>query len=188
MVAAHRRHSLAVTTPKEGSGRNRFPRVVSLVAVTFPRPAVDIQRPPARFDEVVDWFELVSYNLVLLEDYRLEDVRRAVDRVALALEAHNHAAGSLIQDATRGPAELRERARILTADHEWFQTSIEQLRWFLAVVEREDHGGHRQALGQYGRVLCESVRRHRTDEEEFVRLSTIHPAGTSVVPPPSNAN
>jgi len=46
-------------------------------------------------------------------------------------------------------------------------TSIEQLWWFYRVVEGEDHGGHRQALGQYGRILAEALRRHRAEERAF---------------------
>jgi hypothetical protein len=155
-----------------------------LAVVSFPRPVVDIRRPPQGFDALVDWFERVSYNLVLLEDYRLEDLRRAAGRVAGAIEAHGRATEVLALGPSEESLELRERARILAADHEWFRTSVEQLWWFFGVVERDDHGGNRQALGQYGRVLCESVRRHRAEENELVRRSKgLHPAGT-VVPPP----
>jgi hypothetical protein len=135
--------------------------------VPFPRPVVDIHRPPPGFDALVDWFELVSYNLVLLEDYGLEDIRSAVDRVTRAIVAHGDATRVVAPAPTEEPPELRDPARILRADHEWFRTSVEQLWWFFGVVEREDHGGHRQALGQYGRVLCESVRRHRAEEDAF---------------------
>jgi hypothetical protein len=156
--------------------------------VPFPRPAVDIRRPPEGFDRLVDWFERVSYNLVLLEDYGLEDVRRAVGRIAAAIEAHGHASDVSSPGSTEGPPELMDRARILAADHEWFRTSVEQLWWFFGVVEREDHGGHRQALGQYGRVLCESVRRHRAEEEELFRDSKVLNRPRTMAHPPRNPN
>jgi hypothetical protein len=139
--------------------------------VPFPRPVVDIRHPPEGLDALVDWFELVSYNLVLLEGYSLEDVREAVARVAQAIETHGRSMELSLGGPVAASVEGGDLARILNADHVWFRTSVEQLWWFFGVVEREDHGGHRQALGQFGRVLCESVRRHRTEEAEFARRS-----------------
>lgn len=153
----------------------------------FQRPDVDIRHPPPEFDELIDWFELVSYNLVLLEEYGLEEIRSAVGHVGAAIEAHGRATEPLALVPTEGSSELRDRARILAADHAWFRTSVEQLWWFFGVVERDDHGGHRQALGQYGRVLSESVRRHRAEEEEFVR-ETKHAQRPGTVILPANAN
>lgn len=175
MVRTHRRHSLAVTTRGEGNRRNRFARVPASAAVPFPRPTVDIRHPPQGFDALIDWFDRVSTNLVLLEEYELEDIRRSVGWVAAALEAHGRSTETPPTGSLEGPVELRDRARILAADHEWFRTSVGQLWWFFGVVEREDHGGHRQALGQYGRVLCESVRRHRAEEVGYGRLEGLPP-------------
>jgi hypothetical protein len=135
--------------------------------VPFPRPEVDIRRPPEDLDDRVDWFERVSTNLVLSEEYALADVRAAV--VALRLSLSTHSAEPVPDLSGRDPVPgLRDRARLLAADHAWFGRSMEQLDWFLGIVEREDHGGHRQALGQYGRILAESVQRHRRDEREYL--------------------
>lgn len=115
----------------------------------------------------MDWFERVSYALVLLGDFPLADVRFAVDAFATALEAH---LVGLPPPAARRASRRSNRqdlATVVASDHEWFRTSVEQLRWFLEVVERDDHGGNRQALGQYGRVLAEAVQRHRRDEREL---------------------
>ncbi len=133
----------------------------------FPRPFVDIDAPPSDFDELFSWFELVSYNLVLLEEYPLGSVRTACALSGAALRSHS---AEPVAALPRGPVDyaLREMARLLLADHAWFERSVEQLDWFLGIVEREDHGGHRQALGQYGRILAESVRRHRKDEREYL--------------------
>jgi hypothetical protein len=38
------------------------------------------------------------------------------------------------------------------------------LRGLLRIVERDDHGGNRQALGQYGRILAEALKEHRALE------------------------
>ncbi len=62
------------------------------------------------------------------------------------------------------PPTRIDARRGLAADHERFRTSVQQLWWFYAIVEREDHGGNRQALGQYGRLVCEALRRHRAEE------------------------
>jgi hypothetical protein len=186
MVGTHGGNSPAVTTGARRDRRNRFPRASPSTVVPFPRPIVDIHRPPEGFDALVDWFELVSYNLVLLEDYPLEEVRSAVATVVRAIETHLRTTTRIALSSPEGTRELADRARILVADHEWFRTSVEQLWWFLGVVEREDHGGHRQALGQYGRVLCESVRRHRAEEDEFVRRLTGRHLSDTIAPPPGN--
>jgi hypothetical protein len=154
----------------------------------FPRPVVDIRRPPEGLDALVDWFELVSYDLVLLEEFSLDEIRIAVARIAQGIETHGRSAERSPPGPVAGSPELEDLGHILSADHDWFRTSVDQLWWFFGVVEREDHGGHRQALGQYGRVLCEAVRRHRAMEEEFVRRSSDRRQVGTTAPPPGNAN
>jgi hypothetical protein len=156
--------------------------------VPYPRPSVDIRRPPEDLDDLIDWFELVNYNLVLLEEYPLEEIRASLETVTQAVEAH-------LDSASIPPADPRSRAdpradlrSLLLADHEWFRTSLEQLWWFFAVVEREDHGGNRQALGQYGRVLAESLRRHRRDERRFEPGPPAKSALANSDAPPRNSN
>ena len=158
------------------------------MVVSSPRPEVDIHNPPGGFDALVEWFELLSYNLVLLEEYPLVDVRAAVARVAQAIERHGRSAERPPPEPDPESRELRDLAQILSADHDWFRISVDQLWWFFRVVEREDHTGHRQALGQYGRVLCESVRRHRAQEEEFARRSNRRSRVETFSAPPGNTN
>ncbi len=126
---------------------------------------VNLRAPPPDFDEFVEWFEAVSYRLVLLEEYPLTEVRDVVRRAQSVLGAH------MAEAIAEGPRPVGAREdelhRVLVSDHEWFKGSIEQLGWLLAIVEQEDQGGHRQALGQYGRILAEAVRRHRADERRF---------------------
>lgn len=129
----------------------------------FSGRAVDPARPPADLDALIDWFEEFSYELVLLEEFSLEEIRAALD--AFEREVRRHVDAN--PPAPRGPPAGRdpaERAAILASDHAWFRTSLDQLEWFYAVVARDDHGGNRQALGQYGRVFSEALRRHRSDE------------------------
>lgn len=122
---------------------------------------------------MVDWFESVSYSLVLLEEYSLEEIRSAVRALSAAVRAHIEAAPRSSLRASRPASEL---SRIVSADHVWFRTSLDQLDWFLGVVERDPHGGNRQALGQYGRILAESLRRHRRDERALLEGASGAPS------------
>ncbi len=144
--------------------------------MAFSRPEVDIRRPPGSFDELVDWLERWSCGLVLLEKFPLSDIRTALAATVDAVLAHRVWADGWIGLLQHADEESARRARVLLNDHEWFETSLEQLWWFFRVVEKEDHGGNRQALGQYGRVLGEALRHHRADERRLeLRGSAIGP-------------
>ena len=144
------------------------------------RPDVDILSPPDEFDAMVEWFERVSQNLVLLEQYPLADVRRALEVFSLAVREHirTSSVSFLLPESPDG--ELSRPRSTLLADHVWFATSLEQLDGVYGVVAGDDHGGHRQALGQYGLVLAEALRRHRNDERSY--LGAVRRA--SPAPPP----
>ncbi len=155
------------------------------------RQDVEIRRPPHDFDELVDWFDRVSGNLVLLEEYAPGELRAAVEAMAHALDAHLAESGSRPRFGVVGTGET-SRAAVLDADHERLRASAEQLRALLRVVERDDHGGNRQALGQYGRVLTEALRRHRRDERSTAggrstrsRARGCGRAGNAKEPPPA---
>jgi hypothetical protein len=148
--------------------------------VAFPRPTADPHRAPPEFDDLVDWFEQISTNLVLLEDYPRDDLRTAIDRFEAGVRAHLRSYDLRLNLPRTPPKELSDVRALLRSDHAWFQISLEQLEWFYRIVEGEDHGGHRQALGQYGRVFAEALRRHRLDERNY--LSAVEgPVGS---PPP----
>jgi len=129
-----------------------------------PRPEVDPGSPPSAFDDLVDWLEDWSYGLVLLEEYSVTDLRGAISAVRSAVLAHREATEPWIARLIDADEETSRTARVVLHDHEWFATSLEQFEGIFRVVEGENHGGHRQALGQYGRVLAEALRRHRRDE------------------------
>ncbi|HTW40449.1 MAG TPA: hypothetical protein VMF04_06330 [Thermoplasmata archaeon] len=123
---------------------------------------------PDDFDAAVDWFERLSSDLVRLAEYPLPDVEHAVRTFERRVERHVREFARRL-DATEPPRGRASEARaLLRADHAWFATSNEQLDWFFRIVAQEDHGGHRQALGQYGRVFAESLRRHRADERAYL--------------------
>jgi hypothetical protein len=116
-----------------------------------PQP-YDPSRPPRPIDPLLEWADRFGGELVRLADYPIADLRGAVAALDRALRAH------AAEDAARG------RPPLLEEEHRRFLTSIDQLHWHLGIVERDDHGGHRQALGQYLRLVAEAGRRHRADE------------------------
>ncbi len=137
---------------------------------------LDAARPPAALAELVDWFGMLSYGLVLLEPYPLIEVRGAVDRFRREVRRHSDRAEPGL---ARGPLPADPLGRRLTelvrADHRWFEISFDQLDWFLRIAEENGHGGNRQALGQYGRLVADAVRRHLADER---LLASMRPAST----------
>ncbi|MFI5413576.1 MAG: hypothetical protein ACHQ0I_03195 [Candidatus Lutacidiplasmatales archaeon] len=135
----------------------------------FPRPEVDIRSPPLDFDELVEWLERWSYRLVLLEEYPLHEIRSAIEAAETAVRGHRLSYDPWVLALSATEEGRAGEARVILSDHEWFVTSLDQFWWFFHVVSNEDHGGHRQALGQYGRVLAEALRRHRRDERPLER-------------------
>jgi hypothetical protein len=132
--------------------------------VPWPRPVVDIRAPPTEFDALVDWFDRLSYSLVLLEEYPPSELVAAVQRVDSAVREHVRrveATWGSREPVGRAGGELRQ---LLASDHLRFAASLDQLAWFLHRVTDDSLGGHGQALGQYGRVFAEALRRHREDE------------------------
>jgi hypothetical protein len=123
-----------------------FPRVGGMLSAPY-----DPSRPPEALDPLIDWADRFGGELVRLAEYPLSDLRGAVSAIARVLGEHVRAA-----PATGGA--------LLAREHRRFLVSLDQLRWHLAIVEADDHGGHRQALGQYLRLVAEAARRHREDE------------------------
>lgn len=131
---------------------------------------------------MIDWFDRVSSNLVLLEECPLKDVGTAIGAFAGRVRDHiREYDGRLDAEKGRTPDKADARS-VLRSDHARFAVSLEQLDWFYAIVARDDHGGHRQALGQYGRVVTEALRRHRADEREYLGASSVQPAERSPDP------
>jgi hypothetical protein len=130
--------------------------------------------PPAEeFDRRLDRFERLSGSLVLLDDRPFDRLRREIHEFSAALTRHveeglPRSFGGRVRPGA--PPGALER---LLEEHERFRGSVVELRGLLDVVGRDDHGGHRQALGQYGRVLAEALRRHRAEERTLEAL----PAG-----------
>jgi len=123
---------------------------------------------PSELDPLIVWLDTASDGLVRLEPYRLDELRAMVRRVADVVATHTREYDGRLGRAPP-PGGRPATWALLRADHAWFSVSLEQLAWFFGIVENEDHGGHRQALGQYGRLLAEALRRHRDLEQEYFR-------------------
>ena len=141
-------------------------------------PALDAVDP---LDAEIDRFEAFACGLVRLEPHALEELRAEVERLAAAVSAHLRAGPGGRSARAAGRRRPGARRQRLTAEHERFRTSIAELGALLAVVEGDDHGGHRQALGQYGRLLTEALRLHRGEERQLMRRDRARA-------PPSNHN
>jgi hypothetical protein len=143
-----------------------------------PPPDASLGPSPSELDPLIRWLDVASDGLVLLEPYRLDDLRGMVRRVAEVVATHTREYDARL-GAEPPPGGRPATWALLRADHAWFSVSLEQLAWFFGIVENEDHGGHRQALGQYGRLLAEALRRHRDLEREYFRRSSaaVVPAG-----------
>lgn len=131
----------------------------------MPGRATQAQGGPAHpLDRAVERFDVFSASLVRLEPHPFEEVRRTVEGFAALVERHLQGAPRRPPGAVHGTPGWSEREERLYREHERFLVSIEQLRGILLVVEADDHGGHRQALGQYGRIFAEAMRMHRREE------------------------
>lgn len=139
--------------------------------MTEPLQVSQAVSPPVELASMADWFESLSYGLVLLVPYPLDNLRAAVRAFERAMARHSVEWDSKHARAASEAPSRNPLARVVESDHTWFSTSFEQLRWFLGIVENEDHGGHRQALGQYGRLVSEAVRRHLDDERRLLAPS-----------------
>ncbi len=125
---------------------------------------------PSELDPLIGWLATASDGLVRIEPYRLDELKAMVRRVAEVVAAHTREYDRRL-GAAPPPGGRPATWALLRADHAWFSVSLEQLAWFFGIVENEDHGGHRQALGQYGRLLAEALRRHRDLEREYFRVA-----------------
>lgn len=130
------------------------------------------------FDRQIARFERFSVGLVLLEDPGAELLRREVEEFAGAVRAHLGASTrtGLASTGLEDPSNLGE-------EHRRFLDSLEVLSWLLGIVERDGHGGNRQALGQYGKILTEALRLHRDRERTLGKVAAPSWERARVTPP-----
>ncbi len=101
--------------------------------------------PPRTLPDLIPWFEQFSRGLVRLAHPSIAEIQTAIDALDSALRV---GAPPPMTSGTPAP------------DAGPWREALEQLHWLLGIVERDDHGGNRQALGQYGLLVAESLRAH----------------------------
>ena len=113
---------------------------------------------------VVRHQNLLAEDLVRLRVAGLEEILVELDVLCDMLRhGHPERVRAAFEAARRCAACVSTTAR-LQQDHQRFQTSAEQLYWFWAIVKTDDHGGNRQALGQYWKVVLEALATHLKEE------------------------
>ncbi len=117
---------------------------------------------------IVERFDRICCGLVLGEEHPREEVEASVERLDGAVRAHIGDFEAGVESSVAITDSRRGLRQTIDSDHGRFFVSLEQLRWFYERVETEDHSGNRQALGQYGRVLTEALRRHLREEREYL--------------------
>jgi hypothetical protein len=143
----------------------RSPRPAPAAASALEDSIVELRSVHRRQSEIAE-------GLVLLRGPAIPELRAEVDSARRGLLGRHRAAFERARDD--GGARTALEARLLE-DHERFSSSFEQLDWLLGIVAGEPHGGNRQALGQYWRLVLEALERHLAEEERWLRERTTVP-------------
>ncbi|HEV2165524.1 MAG TPA: hypothetical protein VGS23_00880 [Thermoplasmata archaeon] len=113
------------------------------------------------------WSELPD-DLVLLREVPEGEIVRLERSLSAGLSAHRSAVDPLLQEATAHAWRRSASPQVLRREHEMFEVSMRELGGLITLVREDGHGGNRQALGQYLRLLWEALRRHVRDEEALL--------------------
>jgi hypothetical protein len=117
----------------------------------------------------------VADGLVLLHDHSLSVLQRETDRLReRLLERHPGSMEWMLRE-TETTGGDRAASRRLRAEHERYRASLAQLDWLLTIVRENDHGGNRQALGQYWRILLGSIVPHVEEETRLLHALSREP-------------
>jgi hypothetical protein len=137
--------------------------------------------PDADLLRIIDDFDRVSCGLVLLEPYGIEEVAVAIRRLCAAVEIHveNRRKNGGVEAGCS--VHTSDRSEELEDDHARFQASLAELAALLEIISQDDHGGNRQALGQYGKILSEALRKHlrAEDAQATLNLEKLDESATS---------
>ena len=107
----------------------------------------------------------IAEGLVRLAEYPVEALRAEVARAEELLCRRHPASVARVVEEVGGTSVWEFRLSPASArDHPWFEDSVRELGGYLDCVARDPHGGNRQALGQYWRLLVEAVARHAAEE------------------------
>lgn len=126
-----------------------------------------LERSLGELDELCRDQGLLADRLVQLAEVPLETLLGEIGRTEeLLCRRHRGAVSACEQPGgapDAPPVPLPERLR---RDHARFDESVAELRWYFDRVAVDAHGGNRQALGQYWRLVVEAVARHSAEERE----------------------
>lgn len=136
-----------------------------------PHAAASVRATHADLVALLKTTEPIAERLVLLSALPVEEILSAADRVQSTLVAHTDRADAFLRSLRGQRLTGRVPPELLLHEHRIFPDSARQLRWFLDLVLRDDHGGNRQALGQYWKLLCEALAKHLEDEEAYLAAS-----------------
>lgn len=125
---------------------------------------------------------VLADRLVHLAEVPLGTLRRELGRTQELL-CRRHALAARECERREGTANVpRVRLSELSRrDHARFEESVRELRWYLDRVASDAHGGNRQALGQYWRLVVEAVARHTAEEREALARSGLTPSAEDAV-------
>lgn len=111
--------------------------------------------------------QALADDLVLLAEFPLPALEEALADIGRAIEEDESAFEGVLNRVGHAATRRAELER-LRQDHRTFHVSVGQLRWLLDIVRRDNHGGNRQALGQYWRIVLEALGTHREDERRLL--------------------
>jgi hypothetical protein len=117
----------------------------------------------------------VADGLVLLHDHPLSVLQRETDRLRQRLLERHPGSMEWMLRGTETAGGDRAASRRIRAEHERFRASLAQLDWLLTIVRENDHGGNRQALGQYWRILLGSIVPHVEEETRLLQALSREP-------------
>jgi hypothetical protein len=128
----------------------------------------------------------MSCGLVLLEPYSIEEIEDRVRSFSGSLHRHLNASQRIRRTGSPAGVSGTVERGTFEVDHARFLNSLRELSTLLDIVRRDGHGGNRQALGQYGKILAEAVRIHLLgeDAEESTYRGKQEPAGKAEAPGP----
>ncbi|MGC2034299.1 MAG: hypothetical protein WA761_02500 [Thermoplasmata archaeon] len=117
----------------------------------------------------------VADGLVLLHDPPFQVLQEEVERLRQRLLQHHPRSVEWILRELETAGGDRAASRRIRSEHERFTSSLGQLDWLLSIVRENDHGGNRQALGQYWRILLGSIVPHVEEETRLVEGHSREP-------------
>jgi hypothetical protein len=130
----------------------------------------------------------IAEGLVLLREFPELVLARAIEDLRVGVTRnHPRAAEPMLHRSERDGSLEAEKGRQLRREHAMFESSFFELDHYRERAKVDPHGGNRQALGQYWRLVLEALERHLADELPLAgRGETVaRTLASRSAPPPS---